>query len=180
MRKKVFLVTGPPMIGKTTVLIKVADGLKDQGYRVGGMVSQEVRLDGVRVGFEICDYESGEVGWLAHVKQASGPKIGKYRVNLENLDFIGVKAIQSALSEADAVLIDEIGPMELCSKKFVEAVEEAISGDNCVLATIHYRANHPFVRKVKSKLDNRMLVVTRENRSKLPQRILDNILKVRG
>lgn len=177
---KIFLVTGPPMVGKTTVLIRVADELRYHGCKVGGMTSREIRSEGVRVGFEICDYESGKVGWLAHIKQVLGPKIGKYRVNLENLDFIGAKAIQNAVADADVVLIDEIGPMELLSNKFMEAVEEAISGENCVLAAIHYRVNHPFIRKVKSRRDVEVIVVSQGNRNSIPQYILDKILKVSG
>lgn len=175
--KRVFLVTGSPRIGKTTVLIQVADELRIIGFRIGGMISREIRLEGVRVGFEICDCESGKTGWLAHINQPVGPRIGKYRVNLENLDLIGVRAIHNALAEADVVLIDEIGPMELLSTRFVEAVEEAVNGDNCILATIHYRANHPFVREVKSKKDAEMIVVSQENRDRIPRLILDKILK---
>ena len=175
--KRVFLVTGSPRIGKTTVLVRVADELKTAGFRIGGMISREVRFEGGRVGFEICDCESGKTGWLAHVNQSVGPKISKYRVNLENLDLIGVRAIHNALAEADVLLIDEIGPMELLSTRFIEVVEEAINSNHCVLATIHYRANHPFVKRVKSRGDAEIIVVSQENRDRIPQFILDKILK---
>lgn len=176
--KKVFLVTGPPRIGKTTVLVRVADELRTVEFRIGGMISREIRLEGVRVGFEICDCESGKTGWLAHINQSEGPKIGKYHVNLENLDLIGCRAIHNALAEADVLLIDEIGPMELLSEKFIEAVEKAINSDRCVLATIHYRVNHPFVRRVKSRGNAEIIVVSQENRDRIPRFILDKILKI--
>ena len=76
------------------------------------------------------------------------------------------------------MLIDEIGPMELLSIRFIETVEEAINSDNCVLATIHHRTNHPFVRKVKSKGDTEMIVISQENRDKIHRFILDKILKI--
>jgi nucleoside-triphosphatase THEP1 len=56
--KRVLLLTGSPGVGKTTVLTNVVNILKEKGYSVGGMISQEVREGGVRVGFEIFDLTS--------------------------------------------------------------------------------------------------------------------------
>lgn len=176
--KRIFLITGPPRVGKTTVLTEIAERLKIKGLKLGGMTSREIRRDGIRVGFEICDYASGKRGWLAHIRQHKGPRIGKYRVNLDNLDSIGVAAIQNALREADVVLIDEIGPMELYSRSFIEAVEETVNSGNLVLATIHYRAQHPLVRSVKSRKDVEVINVTEENRGRLPQQIAGKILNI--
>ncbi|MCK4435817.1 NTPase [Candidatus Bathyarchaeota archaeon] len=176
--KRIFLITGPPRVGKTTVLTEVAERLRIKGFKLGGMISRELRRDGIRVGFEICDYISGKRGWLAHIRQPKGPRIGKYRVNLDDLDFVGVAAIHNALREADVVLIDEIGPMELYSRSFIEAVEETVNSGTLVLATIHYRAQHPLVRSVKSRKDVEVINVTEENRGRLPQQIAGKILNI--
>ena len=90
---------------------------------------------------------------------------------------IGVRAIHNALAEADVLLIDEIGPMELLSTKFIETVEKAIKSDLCVLATIHYRANHLLIKRVKSRGDAELIVVSQENRDRVHRFILDKILK---
>lgn len=174
--KQMFLITGPPRVGKTTVLTEAAEGLRTKGLKLGGMTSREIRRDGIRVGFEIRDCASGKRGWLAHIRQPKGPRIGKYRVNLNNLNSIGIAAIHNALREADVVLIDEIGPMELCSRSFIEAVEEAVNSGNLVLATIHYRAQHPLVRSVKSRKGIEVINVTEENRGRLPRQITRKIL----
>jgi nucleoside-triphosphatase len=84
--KRLLFLTGPPRSGKTTVLFKVAERLATKDYKLGGMVSQEIRKKGVRVGFEIRDYASSRKGWLAHVHQPVGPRVGKYRVNLDDLN----------------------------------------------------------------------------------------------
>jgi nucleoside-triphosphatase THEP1 len=42
MTRHVFL-TGRPGVGKTSVLLRIVNALKDQGLRVGGMISQEAR-----------------------------------------------------------------------------------------------------------------------------------------
>lgn len=177
MRRLIFI-TGTPRTGKTTVLLKVAEELKTRGYKLGGMTSQEIREKGVRVGFEIRDYASGKKGWLAHVRQPKGPKIGKYRVNLNDLNSIGVMAILNALRDADIVLIDEIGPMELLSETFKDAIKKAINCSKPVLGTIHYRAQYPIVKQIKSRKDAYIIEVTQKTRAQLPALITDKIMNL--
>ncbi len=97
--KRVLIITGPPGIGKTTILTKTVDILELKGFRAGGMLSREIRQNGVRVGFEIQDLGTGRYGWLAHISQRNGPQIGKYRVNLADLDHIGSHAIVMPLKK---------------------------------------------------------------------------------
>ncbi|MFP3237452.1 MAG: nucleoside-triphosphatase, partial [Vulcanisaeta sp.] len=47
------LVTGPPGVGKTTLVRKVADYARGLGLKVFGFVTVEVREGGSRVGFKI-------------------------------------------------------------------------------------------------------------------------------
>jgi nucleoside-triphosphatase len=171
--KRFIFLTGPPRTGKTTILLKAAEKLKARGFKLGGMTSQEIREKGVRVGFEIRDYASGRSGWLAHIHQPSGPQIGKYHVNLSDLKTVGVTAILTALESADIVLIDEIGPMELCSETFKDAIERAVGSSKLVLATIHYSVQHPLIIKIKSREDVEIIEVTQESRVMLPALIAD-------
>ena len=101
MLKRLILVTGPPGVGKTSVLLRSVNGLKKRTYRIGGMISHDVREGGIRVGFEIMDFSTGQRGWLAHINQPKGPKISKYRVNLTDLDAIGVNSILDAIKNSD-------------------------------------------------------------------------------
>jgi len=176
--KRVWFITGRPGIGKTTVLLKVIEGLKTKGFSLGGMISREVRKSGSRIGFEILDIASGRKGWLAHIKQPVGPKIGKYRVNLNDLNSVGVKAILEALEKADVIVIDEIGPMELYSKEFVDAVKEALESVKPVTGTVHFRAKHPLIDHLKSRKDSEILEVTLQNRARLHKLIIGNLLLI--
>jgi nucleoside-triphosphatase len=168
----VLLLTGSPGVGKTTVLLRVVEALKASGYSVGGMVSREVRSCGTRVGFEILDLGSGRRGWLAHVNQPSGPQIGKYRVNLQDLDNIGATAIADASENSDVVAIDEIGPMELFSEKFKEAVKKAVESGKLVVGVVHWKARDKLIEEVKKREDTEIITVTYENRDKLHETII--------
>lgn len=175
--KRLILITGRPGIGKTSVFLRAVNVLKTRGYKVGGMVSREVRKSGVRVGFEIVDFETGRRGWLAHVNQPTGPQVGKYRVNLNDLNIIGASSILNAVANADVVVVDEIGPMELFSPAFKEAVAQTIRSKKPVLGTVHHRARDPLITAIKAMEDAEILEVTHENRGSIHNLIIDKVVQ---
>jgi len=171
LQKRVFLLTGAPGVGKTTVLAKTVDNLKAKGVSVGGMVSREAREGGVRVGFEILDLTSGRHGWLAHINQRTGPQVGKYRVNIEDLESIGAEAIMGAVEKCAVVAIDEIGPMELFSIRFKQAVKQALKSKKTVLAVVHAKARDPLIAEAKQREDAETFIVTFDNRNMLAEEL---------
>jgi nucleoside-triphosphatase len=178
MRKHIILITGIAGIGKTTAIIRAVETLKGQGYDIGGMITKEKREGYARVGFEIQDLATQKLGWLAHVKQPNGPRIGKYRVNLSDLEDVGANAIQNATKTADIIVIDEIGPMELHSKAFKEAVVQASDSAKPVVATVHYNAADDFVRDIKTRQDAEVYEVTSENRETIHNLITERITNI--
>jgi nucleoside-triphosphatase len=177
MRKRVLLLTGSPGVGKTTVLLRVIEELKARGYSVGGMISQEVRSHGTRVGFEILDLGSGRRGWLAHVDQKSGPSVGRYRVNLADLGGLGVAAILKAVEGLDVVAIDEVGPMELFSEKFRDAVNKACESRKLVLGVVHWKARDRLIDELKAREDAELFLVSHMNRNELHEVIVDKAVE---
>jgi nucleoside-triphosphatase len=173
--KRVLLLTGSPGVGKTTVLLKTVNALKDKGYRVGGMISREVREGGTRVGFEILDLGSSKRGWLAHVNQKSGPQVGRYRVNIADLNAIGAQAILDAVENCDVIAIDEIGPMELFSEKFKEAALKALDSGKPVVAIIHWKARNKLLNEAKLREDAEISTITLQNREKLHEQITEQV-----
>lgn len=158
--------------------MRVADALKAKGYKIGGMTSKEQREGEARVGFLIQDESTGKQGWLAHVNQQNGPRIGKYGVNLGDLENIGAKAIREATKTADIIIIDEIGPMELHSQAFRQAVQEAMDSSKPIIATIHYKATDAFVRSIKTRPDSELIEVTLQNRANLHNLIIEKITRI--
>jgi nucleoside-triphosphatase len=165
-------------VGKTTVLTKTVDALKAEGYTVGGMISREVREGGIRVGFEIHDLTSGRRGWLAHVNQKSGPQIGKYHVNIQDLNSVGAEAILAAVENCNVIAIDEIGPMELFSEKFKEATRKALESCKPVVAVVHWKAHDSLLIGARKREDAELITVTYENREKLHETIAEKALKI--
>lgn len=168
------LITGPPGIGKTSVLNKVKTDIKSIGLVIGGFYCPEIIKDGRRIGFSIIDIETGESGVLASIN-TDGPRIGKYGVNLENIEKIGVKALEKSLEKADFIFIDEIAPMELQSQKFRKAVERVIEGGKPVIAVIHQKSRDELVLNLKKRDHVLMFEVTYENRDFLDREILQVI-----
>lgn len=172
---RVFL-TGEPGCGKTTAVKNTIQLLTNRGIRAGGLVSGEIRENGVRVGFSLEDILTHATGTLAHVNLKTGPRIGKYRVNLEDITNVGIAAIERAINEADVIVVDELGPMELNSDAFITTVQDALVAPKHLLGTIHKRASHPLMIEIKSNPTFQIIEVTPDNRDKLPMKIVEKIL----
>ena len=162
--KRLFVVTGSPGIGKTTVLLKTVDNLRTRGYLVGGMISRDVRLEADRIGFELLDLESGRKGSLASVNQNEGPRVGKYRVNMKDLATIGAGSILHAIVNANVIIIDEIGPMELFSPQFIQAVLKALDSKKPMVCTVHWKMKNELIDNIRLREDVETYVVTNDNR----------------
>ncbi|MEM2688058.1 MAG: nucleoside-triphosphatase, partial [Thermoproteota archaeon] len=80
------LVTGRPGIGKTTLVSKLAQMLRERGVSVGGMITYETREKGVRTGFLVEDLKTGLKGLMASVNYDSGPRVGKYFVSVAEIE----------------------------------------------------------------------------------------------
>ncbi len=149
-------------MGKSTVIAKVVEELD---ANVCGIQCSEIRSEGKRVGFKIQDIATGRAGILSHV-ECSGPAVGKYHVNLADLDDIGTNAIKKS-ANCDLVVIDEIGPMELKSQHFVSAVEQVLDSDRGMLVVLHHSSRHPLSCRIREEF--RIITVNEQNRDGLAE-----------
>jgi nucleoside-triphosphatase len=161
-------VTGSPGVGKSTLVAKAAAAT---GMRVGGVLARDRRHKDRRTGFELLDLASGAVGILAD-ETGTGSQLGKFCVHPEDLDGIGAKAIEDAL-KCELIVVDEVGPMELTSHRFVSAVEMAISSPLPMLVVLHEWSNHRLAKKIRSTF--KVMTVTRENRDSLVGEVVRNL-----
>ncbi|NWF95978.1 MAG: AAA family ATPase [Candidatus Thorarchaeota archaeon] len=161
------LLTGPPGVGKSTALRRVVEQLGI--HRADGFFSEEIRERGTRVGFGITTL-TGVRGLLAHVSGVRGPTVGKYSVNLADIETIAVPSMKRARLSGKTIVVDEIARMELCSPRFVEEVSECL-GTGRVLGTIQMRRD-PFLDSVRRRPDVELIEVTHINRECVPVEVL--------
>ncbi len=171
---RVILLTGAPGSGKTTLLRRVVAELD---RHAGGFYTQEIRDRGVRQGFEIVTLD-GRRGLLAHVDIRGRPRVGKYGVDLAALERLAVTSIREAIAKGALVVIDEIGPMEILSEPFRQAVLDALQSESPVLGTVVQR-RQPFADQLKTLPGVILLEVRREDREGLLAQIL-GLLEIEG
>jgi len=147
----IWLVTGPPSVGKSTLVSKVIVRLKSAGVIVGGCTTYARRSKGARVGFEVLDLSSGRKGELASVDSKLGPRVGRYRVNLTDLAGIGAAGLNTAAASSELIVIDEVGPMELVSPEFRRAVKRCIDSGKPVFAVVHERLDDDLLNEMRTK-----------------------------
>jgi nucleoside-triphosphatase len=165
------LLEGRPGSGKTTVVARLADLLRE-AVPLGGFVTHEVREQGRRVGFEI-ETLDGRRATLAHTSFRGPPRVGKYGVDLEAFEQVALPAL-SRLSTDAVVLVDELGKMELASDAFREEVSALFDAPNTVVATVHV-FRHPFSDALKRRPDVERIRVTRASRDALPQQLAERL-----
>jgi len=169
MRKKLLL-TGRPGCGKTTLIKRVVSKL---ALPAGGFYTEEMREAGTRVGFKLVTLDREEAVF-AHVDFKTRERVGKYGLNLSALEAVGVKAIRESVRMQQLVVIDEIGPMEIRSAIFRDAVNEALDSSAPILATIVARSL-PFTDAIKKRADVTVIEVRPDNREQLVSELSEQL-----
>ncbi|MCK5547900.1 MAG: NTPase [Thermoplasmata archaeon] len=126
---KVF-VTGNPGCGKTTLIKKIVGEIKRP---FSGFLTEEIRTGKGRTGFKMIDLVTGQEGILANVDLKGGPKVSRYTVSVEDIERIAVPSLER---DAELYIIDEIGKMEMFSNRFKTCLNELLSSEKDVIATL--------------------------------------------
>jgi nucleoside-triphosphatase len=159
-------ITGKPGCGKTTLCMRIFQRLKDE-FKISGVVTREVREKGKRIGFLFHDLSTGEEIWLAHVENPSQTRVGKYGVYVENISIISNRLKHR---DAEVMIVDEIGPMELKSFDFVRAIEELLDGKKTLIFTIHLKSKHPLLERIRREF--RVFYIDEKNRDAVLEDII--------
>ncbi len=165
-------ITGLPRAGKTQALIKVIEMLEEEEEIVGGMITEPIIKDNIRVGFWVMDWATKERKVFAHIDFKSRITVGRYGIDLDVLEEVGVKALEHAIDEAEIIVIDEVGKMEVESKRFGDAVKRALEIDKPLILTLHKKSRNPLLQDIRRRDDVRILEVTPINRNLLPYKII--------
>lgn len=134
----IILITGKPGIGKSTLVQKVID---DCVQPIFWVVTAEIRnAEGDRVGFRAKNSD-GQTEIISHKTDiTSTAVIGQNAVDLDAIDKMFGRVLQKARPQ-QITLIDEIGPIQLLSRTFADALADTFdhASQRDVIATIHYK-----------------------------------------
>ncbi len=148
-------VTGAPGCGKSTLIQQLIGQMED--CSIAGIVTPEIRKNGERQGFKLVDVATGKEAVLASV-DITPAVIGKYGINTDGIEHIVDLLLRSTM-QADIIFIDEIGPMELRSQHFKDAVHQVLQAEQPVVATLHrrlasrYRQHGEVIRLTRDSFD---------------------------
>ncbi|XP_055969547.1 cancer-related nucleoside-triphosphatase [Sorex fumeus] len=182
MARHVFL-TGPPGVGKTTLIQKAIEVLIACDMPVDGFYTEEVRQGERRIGFDVVTL-SGMRGPLSRVGSEPAPgksecRVGQYVVDLTSFEELALPVLRNASSSSGTghgvCVIDEIGKMELFSQPFIQTVHQILSTPGTVvLGTIPIPKGKPLalVEEIRNRNDVKVFTVTKENRNRLLQDIV--------
>lgn len=170
------LLTGLPGVGKTTVVRAALENASD--VRCAGFYTEEKRHGRQRIGFKIVTLD-GEQGTLASIDRGRAPAVGRYTVHIEEFERIALPSIDPDATPADLYVVDEIGKMELLSRRFRDKLVDLLARPVHLLATVAKKGKG-FIEQIKGRNDIEIIDVTRENRSRLPGEIAARIRKELG
>ena len=165
--KKNLLITGLPGVGKTTLIRRLYEALKE--FHPIGFYTAEIREEGARKGFELVTLE-GKRGVLSHVDIKSRYRVGRYKVDVSGFeDFLdGISFFDPS---SNMMMVDEIGKMECLSDKFEKILKKILDSEKWVIATIALKGSG-LIAGVKQRQDIKLFEIPRMTRGDLFSEIL--------
>ncbi|HEY3208720.1 MAG TPA: NTPase [Actinomycetota bacterium] len=172
MKRPRLLLEGRPGIGKTTVIRRLVELLRERDFPLRGFTTEEIRDGRRRIGFE-AETVLGQRAVLAHIDLPGPPRVGKYGVDLPAFEKVVLPVLRRP-KVGGVVVIDELGKMELASARFREEITGLLDREVSVVATVHvYR--HPYTEALKARPDVEVIRVNARNRDALPARLLERL-----
>ena len=152
--------TGRRGVGKSTLLRCLLEGKRPGGFFT-------LRVEGV--------FDRPSIHLLrASSKERPAPEnlvcfCGEQRP--ERFDLLGVEALADT-ADCQVIVMDELGPAEAAAQRFQAAVLAALDGEKPVYGVLQ-QADSPFLQRIAARDYVTVAGVTRENRDRLPQLLLE-------
>lgn len=166
------IITGSRGIGKTTLLLKLIEELKNKRTHPSGIMTPAVyNKDNNKVGFYALNVANGEQWELGRSdKLLSGPSYGSF--SFSETGFIRAnEIIEKVLTEGSAdVFLDEIGPLELEKGYGFYPILSLISSFNLnrdLYLVIRPELTDDFVSRFISEKEYKIIEITLENREEI-------------
>lgn len=104
---------------------------------------------------------------IAHVNSAKGPRVGRFRVNVEAFERDGVAALRDAAAGTNIIIMDEIGRFEEHAPNFVAAIHACLDAPAPVLGVLSAHGGS-VVEAIAARPDVRLVPVEEASRDLLP------------
>ncbi|GLT26908.1 hypothetical protein SLA2020_019460 [Shorea laevis] len=183
---KCFLITGPPGVGKSTLIMRVFESLKSSNpsFKIQGFYTREIRQGGERVGFEVVTLD-GRRAPLASTTTSSSessrwPTVGKYKVDVASFESLALPELE-VKDDTDLFIIDEVGKMELYSSSFFPAVLKVLESNIPVLASIpipKFGRDIPAVARLRNHPDASLFTLNPSNRDAMKEQIYSQLVDI--
>ncbi|XP_073843494.1 cancer-related nucleoside-triphosphatase homolog [Musca autumnalis] len=178
----IVLLSGLPGVGKTTLIRKVCQELLEKhNINCDGFYTEEVRdSNRQRIGFDVITITDNKSSKLARTDaNIKCPFVGKYAVFVKEFEDLALPLLRQSKT-LQLLVMDEIGKMELKSKRFESAVYNCVEVGATIFATVPFEMRQPLplVEKLKTHPKAKTIVVTKENRNHLQNEIVDILLKM--
>ncbi|KAJ4837936.1 hypothetical protein Tsubulata_022531 [Turnera subulata] len=181
---KCILVTGPPGVGKTTLVMRVFESIKSSNpnLKIQGFYTSEIREGGERVGFEVFTLD-GRRAPLASTtistpESSRWPAVGKYKVDVASFESLALPELQ-VREDTDLFIIDEVGRMELFSSAFFPAVLNILQSNIPVLASIpvpKFGRDIPAVARMRNHPGATVFTLSTSNRDAVKEEIYTQLV----
>ncbi len=175
--KKNILITGERGAGKTTLVREIVSEL---GLKPGGYLTRGSPARGVKRRCEIISLTDGVVtdrGVMARRKIGGSSRACGMRVDPVVLERVGAVALERAIGASQLIVMDEIGHMEIASRRFQDAVIAALDSRIPVLGVIKMDSGL-FVDLIKARPDIVLLDISKMNYDAVKRRAKATILSI--
>lgn len=177
------LLTGPVHTGKTTACWKAIPRIRAAGFKVAGFISPPL-LDAIgrKVGIEMMDLVSGQHQTFARLAESGeAATVGAYRLSDEAVEWARRTLAAALLANADWIVVDEIGPLELhAGGGFAFALEplaDPLRTPNAIVIVRDTLANELAERL--GRADSVMVRLSEQNRSRIPAQLVKLVRSAR-
>ncbi|CAN6541399.1 hypothetical protein ACFX13_018492 [Malus domestica] len=181
---KCLLVTGPPGVGKSTLVMRVFETLKASypNLKIQGFYTSEVREGSERVGFQVVTLDGRTAplssSTISSPESLRWPTVGKYKVDVASFESLALPELQ-VREDTDLFIVDEVGKMELFSSSFFPCVLRILESNVPFLATVpipKFGRDIPAVARLKNHPGATMFTLSKGNRDAVKEEIYSHLV----
>ena len=124
-------------------------------------------------------FESSFKTWLYRIiiNRINNYISNENHINLENIDNYLIKELNDSSLNADLIIIDMIGPMELFSIEFCELIKKLLKQEKKILCAIQTKYNHPIIKEIKELESSKLYDLNEKHKVEVIDGIYKSIIE---